>query len=183
GVDSHLGWRVGLPPMWYPTHNNAYYIGVTDGTFTDVSCLGKPSVFERYMPQNNKYKNPFATEIAFFKTSEGGMSRQSRSSDTPGPGAEVGRVRGTRGSYDGKYVGLDKSLPNTHRPPLPPGMPLVGHGGSHSNLTHEFIMSILEDRRPWIDIIAALNMTVPGIIAHQSAMRDGEWLKVPQYKW
>jgi hypothetical protein len=27
-----------------------------------------------------------------------------------------------------------------------------------------------------------LNMTVAGIVAHQSAMKDGELLKVPQYK-
>jgi len=26
-------------------------------------------------------------------------------------------------------------------------------------------------------------MTVPGIIAYQSALRDGELLKVPQYTW
>jgi len=26
-------------------------------------------------------------------------------------------------------------------------------------------------------------MTVPGIIAHQSALNDGELLKVPQYTW
>ena len=27
---SYKNWRHGLPPLWYPTHNNAYYIGVTD---------------------------------------------------------------------------------------------------------------------------------------------------------
>lgn len=67
------------------------------------------------------------------------------------------------------------------RPPLPPGMPLGGHGGSHGYLTNEFILSVLEDRKPCIDITAALNMTVPGIVAHESAIRDGEWLKIPQY--
>ena len=43
-------------------------------------------------------------------------------------------------------------------------------------------MSILEERRPLVDIIAALNMTVPGMVAHQSALRDGELMKIPQYK-
>ena len=28
---------------------------------------------------------------------------------------------------------------------------------------------------------AALNMTVPGVVAHQSAVKDGETLKVPQF--
>ena len=31
-VDSN-GWRKGLPPQYYPTHSNAYYIGVMGGSF------------------------------------------------------------------------------------------------------------------------------------------------------
>jgi len=41
--------------------------------------------------------------------------------------------------------------------------------------------AILRDRKPWIDVATSLNMTVPGIIAHQSALNDGELMKVPQY--
>jgi hypothetical protein len=57
-----------------------------------------------------------------------------------------------------------------------------GHGGSHARLTDEFVTSILKDRKPLVDIAIALNMTVPGIVAHQSALKGGEWLKIPQYK-
>ena len=32
-----------------------------------------------------------------------------------------------------------------------------------------------------VDVIDALNMTVPGYYAHLSAMKDGETLKIPQY--
>jgi len=56
-----------------------------------------------------------------------------------------------------------------------------GHGGSHGPLMHEFITAILEDREPLVDIYESLAMTVPGIVAHQSALRDGERLKIPQY--
>jgi hypothetical protein len=28
--------------MWYPTHATAYYVGVTHGSFVDVSCQGTP---------------------------------------------------------------------------------------------------------------------------------------------
>jgi hypothetical protein len=76
-----------------------------------------------------------------------------------------------------------ENLPDTERPPLPPGVPAGGHGGSHGRLTDEFISSILQDRKPLVDIVMALNMTVGGIVAHQSAMRGGEWLKIPQYNW
>ena len=46
----------------------------------------------------------------------------------------------------------------------------------------EFVSAILQDRKPLVDICMALNITVPGIISHQSALQDGEWMKVPQYK-
>lgn len=181
GIASFKGWRDGAPPQWYPTHNTAYYVGVTDHRFTEVSCLGVPTKLPRYA--GNRYKNPFGTAIAFFQTSEGGISRQSRSDDTPGPGAETGRLRGTRGSYFDKYEGLEEKLPYLRRPPIPPGVPAGGHGGSHGSLMNEFILSIIEGRKPLCDIVMALNMTIPGIVAHDSAMRGGEWLKIPHYSW
>ena len=57
-----------------------------------------------------------------------------------------------------------------------------GHGGSHGHLMTEFVDAILRDRKPWVDVAQALNMTVAGIVAHQSALKDGERLKIPQYK-
>jgi predicted dehydrogenase len=182
-IDSYKGWRIGLPPQFYPTHSNAYYVSVGNGSFTEVSCMGMPSVVEHLKPANNVYKNPFGTEIAMFRTSEGGTARMAVSWDTPGASGEMGRVRGQRGTvYNGKYQGLEKSLPETTRPPLPPGMEAGGHGGSHGHLTEEFVRSILENRKPLVDICQALNMTVSGIVAHQSAMKDGELLKIPQYR-
>lgn len=178
GVGSYKNWRQGGPPMWYPTHNTAYHIGVTDGSFTEVSCFGTKRADGS---SANQYNNPFDTEIALFRTSEGGTSRQARSSATPGRASEIGRVRGTLGSYHDKYEGRLEELPELKRPPLPPGVPAGGHGGSHGYLMNEFILSILEDRKPLVDIISSMNMTIPGIIAHQSAMRDGELLKIPQY--
>jgi predicted dehydrogenase len=181
-IDSYKGWRKGLPPQWYPTHSNAYYTGVTGGSFTEVSCMGIPSVKELLQPENNRYKNPFGTEIALFRTSEGGMSRMGVSWDTPGDSGEKGRIRGQRGTFYGQYQGLEKKLPDIKRPPLPPGVKAGGHGGSHGQLMNEFVTAILEDRKPLVDIAQALNMTVSGIVAHQSALKDGELMKIPQYK-
>ena len=181
-IDSYQGWRVGLPPQWYPTHSNAYYLGVTGGSFTEVSCLGMPSRIKHLQPANNRYRNAFGTEIALFRTSEGGMARMAVSWDTPGAGGEMGRVRGQKGSYDGKYDGLEHALPPTNRPPLPPGVAGGGHGGSHGHLMNEFVTAILQDRKPLVDIAMALNLTVAGIVAHQSAVKNGKLLKIPQYK-
>lgn len=181
-LPSYKEWRVGLPPQWYPTHSNAYYVGVTAGSFTEVSCMGQPSGIAHLQPANNRYKNPFGTEIATFRTSEGGMSRMAVSWDTPGYGGEMGRIRGQKGSFYGKYEGLEQVLPPTQRPPLPPGVPAGGHGGSHGYLMNEFVTAILEDRKPLVDIGMALNMTVAGIMAHRSALKDGELMKIKTYK-
>lgn len=181
-IDSYQGWRIGLPPQWYPTHSNAYYNCVTGGSFTEVSCLGMPSKIEHLRPGNNRYQNPFGTEIALFRTSEGGTARMAVSWDTPGAGGEMGRIRGQRGSFSGKYDGLEKSLPNLKRPALPPGVSGGGHGGSHGHLMNEFVHAVLQDRQPLVDIVMALNLTVAGIVAHQSALKKGELMKIPQYK-
>jgi len=177
-IGSYKNWRVGMPPQWYPTHSDAYYVGVTDGTFTDVSCLG--TLRDSDQPANNQYKNPFTSEIALFRTSEGGMARMARTR-TPGMIDEVGRVQGEKGFYYGKYVGYEKNLPDLNRPPIPPGVPAGGHRGSHGPLMNEFVTAIIQDRKPLVDVVMALNMTVSGIIAHDSALNDGEWMKVPQY--
>jgi predicted dehydrogenase len=180
-IDSFKGWRVGLPPQWYPTHSNAYYTGITGGSFTEVSCMGIPSKIKHLRPAHNPYKNPFGTEIALFRTSEGGSARMAVSWDTPGDSGEKGRIRGERGSFYQKYEGSEKKLPNTKRPPLPPTVDAGSHGGSHGHLMNEFVTAILQDRTPLIDVNQSLNMTVAGIVAHQSALKDGELLKIPQF--
>jgi hypothetical protein len=143
--------------------------------------MGIPSLTEWLQPENNRYKNPFGTEIALFRTGEGGMSRMAVSWDTPGHGGEMGRIRGQKGSFYGRYEGLEENLPDVKRPPLPPGVQAGGHGGSHGQLMNEFVTAILEDRKPLVEIAWALNMTVSGVVAHQSALKDGELMKIPQY--
>lgn len=181
-IESYKNWRVGLPPQWYPTHSNAYHIGVTGGSFTEVSCMAMPSVSELLQPQNNRYKNGFGTEIALLRTSDGGMARMAVSWDTPGDGGERGRIRGQRGAFYEKYEGLEKKLPDVTPVPLPPGVDAGGHGGSHGRLMDEFVHSILQNRKPLVDVAQALNMTVAGVVSHLSAQKDGELMKIPQYR-
>jgi len=169
-IDSYKSWRVGLPPQWYPTHSNAYYVGVAGGSFTEVSCLGMPSLIGHLQPANNPYHNAFGTEIALFRTSEGGMARMAVSWDTPTNEGETGRIRGQKAAA--------ASIP---RPPLPPAVQAGGHGGSHGYLMSEFVDAILRDRLPLVDVTKALAMTAGGIVAHQSALKGGELLKIPQY--
>ncbi|MBP7051223.1 MAG: Gfo/Idh/MocA family oxidoreductase [Phycisphaerae bacterium] len=181
-IPSYKDWRVGMPPLWYPTHSTAYYIGVTGKRFTSVSCVGSNAGYPAFGPGANKYGNPFSDEVALFQTSEGGCSRMLMCKGVFGLVNETGRVFGEKGYMNEmNYQGSMKDLPDLARPPLPSSVDPGGHGGSHGLLMNEFITSILQDRRPMVDVYEALAMTVPGIIAHQSALKGGETLQVPQF--
>jgi len=181
-IGSYKNWRVGSVPLWYPTHSTAYYVGVTGKHFTSVSCTGFNAGIPSYRPGANKYNNPFTDEVALFETAEGGTSRMLMCKGIYGRVLETGRVFGEKGWMEGtEYHGTLKKLPNLTRPALPPRVKPGGHGGSHGQLMNEFVLSILEDRKPLVDIAQALNMTVCGIVAHQSALKDGERMKVPHY--
>jgi hypothetical protein len=56
-----------------------------------------------------------------------------------------------------------------------------GHGGSAVFITAEFINALVEDREPEIDLYESLAMTVPGLVAHESSLKGGEQLPVPQF--
>ena len=133
--------------------------------------MGMASIHPNLRPENNPYKNPFGSEIALFRTSEGGMSRMAVCYDLPAAGGEQGRVYGQKN---------EKVTVNTARPPLPPGLNGGTHGGGN-HLMCDFVDAILRDRKLRVDVAQSLNMTVAGIVAHQSALKGGELMKIPQY--
>jgi predicted dehydrogenase len=57
----------------------------------------------------------------------------------------------------------------------------AGHGGSHPHLAHEFLRAVIEDRAPKVDAPTSASITAAGILAHESAMRGGETLDVPDF--
>nr|MBI1230812.1 gfo/Idh/MocA family oxidoreductase [Cytophagales bacterium] len=201
-------WRFGLPPMLYPTHCTAYPISVTGERLTSVSCLGWGDQSEAL--KGNPYNNPFWNETALFRTDKGNASRISICWRGALMGTERGEWHGSKMSLyandpnglgeikinGSEELGRDDAgflykqaqkeayeqpdwwnsdmLPETLRHNS-------GHDGSHTFITHEFIDAIVSNRRPMVDIREALAYTVPGIVAHQSALKDGETLKIPNF--
>lgn len=188
-LPSFRDWRKNGCPMWYPTHATAYYVGVTHQPLVSVTCQGIPS-FDPNERVPNASGNIFRSEVGLFRTAEGGLCRiiVCRSQ---GEYLEAGRIRGEYGGFNGKFTGdstgkkryaeaLSKGL-SLKRPGLPAGVRPGGHGGSHGYLADDFIDAILRGRKPAVDIIDALHMTVPGYYAHLSALKDGETMRIPQY--
>jgi hypothetical protein len=58
---------------------------------------------------------------------------------------------------------------------------LEGHGGSHPHLVHEFVSALVENRDPFPNAVQAANITCAGILAHQSAMKGGQPLRLPDF--
>jgi predicted dehydrogenase len=55
-----------------------------------------------------------------------------------------------------------------------------GHGGSHPHLVHAWISAIRGERPPLPDAVTSANWTMVGICAHESAMKGGERVMIPQ---
>lgn len=57
----------------------------------------------------------------------------------------------------------------------------AGHGGSHPHLVHEFLTALSEERAPYPDARQSANITCVGILAHESAMKGGELIPLPDF--
>ncbi len=168
-LGSWKNWRRALPPMYYPTHSTAYYVGVSGKRLTKVSCLGWRGPGDEWK-KNNWDNNPFVCESALFRTSEETMCRINVF------------WWGAAGGESGGWI-WEKRPPGgvPSKVDIPAGLPRGGHGGSHGPLAHEFVSACLLNREPAVDVYEALAMTASGIVAHQSALKGGVQMDVPGF--
>ncbi|NLX14469.1 MAG: Gfo/Idh/MocA family oxidoreductase [Phycisphaerales bacterium] len=190
--DGSRTWRWGLTPMLYPTHSLGYLVGVTGERITRVSCLGWGNADNPAL-QDNRYDNPFWNQVACMQTDQGHMLRCNVfwKIQVP-PGGERAQWFGEKASL---YMGRHKLHASFQAPGGKVDIPQYwktdmlpesmrhdsGHGGSAVFLSAEFINALIEDREPACDLYDSLAMTVPGIVANQSSLKQGEQLPVPQF--
>jgi len=60
------------------------------------------------------------------------------------------------------------------------GMP-NGHEGAHQFLVHEFVTAVADRRQPPNNVWQAARYLVPGLIAHESALKGGVLMDVPDF--
>ncbi len=58
-----------------------------------------------------------------------------------------------------------------------------GHMASHQLLINDFMTAVYEREQPYVDAVRSARYTVPGLIAHKSAMMGSVNLKVPYIGW
>jgi predicted dehydrogenase len=194
--DGSNSWRQGLPPMKYPTHSLAFHIGVTGERVISVSCQGLQDPAKIARLKSNPYKNPFFDEFALMRTNKGHMIRHNECRQIAAVESERAQWFGEKGTllmakagihpdtWQSRYGKAEPAkIPNYWMSEmLPPNMRHEsGHGGSAVFISAEFINALVEDREPSVNVYEALAMTVPGIVAHESALKGGESMKVPGF--
>ena len=196
GVPSwRLHWQVGKNAITYPTHSLGPLLQWMDDRIVAVSSVGTG----RWTAPDNEMEDSVTLSA---KTRKGGLIRMRLDLLSNRPEIyNYYSIQGTKGAYEsGRGFGDKPRLylegVNTHnqwqildeaagdllpaRYANPPSG--TGHWGSDAFPLLDFLDAIEADTPPMLDIYAALNMTLPGIISEQSIAAGGAWLSVPDPK-
>lgn len=205
-VDPESGkrrWRYTRPPILYCAHTLGPLLMLTNDRI--VRATGLHSGKNIYPDEEGM--GFLDMEVGLFQTQNGAVIKILRSQTARRYGKdnshmvwyslygtngflEVGREGGgnTQGlSYFSESMTKEGGAEPYRCPVSDPGAPETagagGHGTSEHFMVNDFVEAIENGSRPPIDVIRAVEFTVPGIVAHESAMKGGVWMDVPQYGW
>lgn len=182
-------------PMHYPTHSTSGPMRVMQAHAVKVSAWGyRNRTNDPYYAEHGEI---FSNETALFQMSNGATMRICEHREIGLPGREIFRVYGTQGSFENDHwCNKETRTPLTvaeMRDPLPPEVEAAfrsvsktsdfygGHGGSHAYLVHEFVESVAQGRQSAINVWEAVRYMAAGVMAHKSALKEGELLAVPDW--
>lgn len=188
-------WRASLPPIHYCTHSLGPLLAVAGGR--PVTAVGLHSG-----SRMNPDLGTFDMEVGLFRTDRGvplkvlcgfGVARR--------PSFHSYTIYGTRGCLERPRPGTGPvettiayfeevphlhgmaSLPlDTRHPDAPASAAAGGHGTAEWAMVRDFVEAIRGGRPSPIDVHAALDMTLPGLCAHRSALQGGVQVEIPDFR-
>ncbi len=183
-------WRSFNPAIKYLTHDLGPLLYIMNDRCVSVSCM-VPDV--KYNPfTSNENQNG----IALFKTEKGSVIRIFICFGAYAGFGHNFRIVGTRGTLQtdaNRELGAANSfarfsdIPGSrdHLIELPMtiesfGGGKGGHGGADKKMVLDFVKCILEDTKPPIDVDMGIAISLPGIIAAESARQAGVLLEIPE---
>lgn len=185
-------WRANRAPMHYCSHSLGPLLYWMDDYVVRATASGNHHSLEPETVGN------IDMQVALFETAKGATIKVLRSSVAlRGPGLCTYSIYGDKGflesgrhGYDNigyrYFDGLDNKANVTNIAvsasdlEAPPEARLGGHGTSEYYLAQDFLNAIEFDLTPGLDVVKAMDMTVPGLIAHEAAMKGGIWMDVPR---
>jgi predicted dehydrogenase len=197
-VDPKTGerqWRYTRAPIWYCAHCLGPLLMLMDDRI--VRATGVHSGWNKYPGETIAYLD---MEVGLFQTQKGAVIKILRSQAVVRHPDMVwytlygtkGFVENGRGAGWGEttgYLFLEDEMPkrpgaevvawNTVDRTAPPEAHAGGHGTSEYYMVRDFVAAIQAGVRPPIDVVRAVDYTIPGLIAHESAMKGGVWMDVP----
>lgn len=202
-ADLAKGYKGG--PMHYPTHSTSGPVCVMKAHALKATAYG----FKNRNDDPFFNDSAFSNETALFQMSNGSTVRICEFREIAGAIAdsEAFRILGTRGTFaEDHWKENQRTAPLTAQPltnkrlkveemrdPLPPEVYEIyktlktsegvygGHGGSHAYLANEFVDAVAHRRQPAINIWEAARYMAMGVMAHKSALQDGQTLSVPDW--
>jgi predicted dehydrogenase len=79
-----------------------------------------------------------------------------------------------------KFLGVSAAQPYWQLPVEFAGVP-NGHDGTHVFLVNDFVRCVVNHKLPQNNVWQAARYNAPGIVAHESAKRDGERMVIPDF--
>jgi predicted dehydrogenase len=187
--DTKLTWRAKLHPINYLTHDLGPILDILDDRCVSVSCLATPSA---YGPEHAP-----AAEVAIFKTAKNRVIKILCEFSLPRPAHHYFMLMGTKGSIESPrglfpehiVYAEGENLTTWARMPWdtrilggPQAALASGHGGADWYISREFLDCIIKDTPPPIDVYRAMDYTVPGVCAVESAAKGGAAVKIPDLR-
>ncbi len=189
-------WRRTFPAIQYITHQLGPLLYIMDDRCVSVTCMEPDVVYNRYMPERK------AVGLALFKTAKGAVIRILICSGAYTSFDHNFRICGTKGSImtdpfnivDEAYCYANlECIPGTfsvtnkikiavnsrYKDEYGTGIG-AGHGEADFLLGYDFIDCILEGRKPFLDADFGIRMALPGFLAHESAMKGGMPIEIPE---
>ena len=188
--DGNNLWRTQRAPLHYCSHSLGPILHLMDDYIVRGTGSGKNvSVIEDVGP------GAIDIQVALFETAKGATIKLLRSSVITRKPALCGyRLYGSKGfletqEYSGigkrYFEGVDEGPVNfefsSSNKNDPTASTLGGHGTCEYYLIRDFLDSIENNTTPPIDIVKGLDMTIPGLIAHEAAMKGGVWMDMPLF--
>jgi len=195
-------WQTGRNGCTYPTHSLGPVLQWFNDRLVSLTCLGSGHHYRDARGQ--AYENEDTT-LMLGRTSRGGLVKIRLDMLSNRPHNMVYySLQGTQGCYEAarglgdqpKIWLADRHAPNEWHPLSeleeeflpemwrhPPEEAVkAGHGGGDYFEVRDFVDSIVRGTPPPIDVFAALDFTVPGLVSEVSVEQDGLPVPVPDFR-